>query len=256
MDLTRLHGQHVLPQAAVLFNPAPPFPGPDQMGCREPCRSTEQAVARLAGLVDDDHRHRPIGGASGRQPHRAAPRPLEAVTPGPVSPAPQLLTGHPASVGQWEDVGMLPPRPPRFPADRWPPAPSPSSLQPNDRPPPGAGAGCRHRRWIAAHVRSSITCNQVSLSRQGRPEPTGSGRRTVKSTGMTSLPSPMTPTSSRPSIPRRTRCSWPLHHVPTSPSCCPAFLKRRSSPTQVHGHRLRVAGLLSLTCCHQVASRS
>ena len=31
-----------------------------------------------------------------------------------------------------------------------------------------------------------MTCSQVSLSRQGPPGPTGSGRRTAKSTGTTS----------------------------------------------------------------------
>src|SRR5215468_12616289 len=66
----------------------------------------------------------------------------------------------------------------------------------------------------------------------------------AKSTGTTSLPSPITTTSNTPSMPASTRCSWPLHQVPTSPNCSPYFLKTESSPTQVHCQRLRVASLL------------
>src|SRR5262245_9694412 len=46
-----------------------------------------------------------------------------------------------------------------------------------------------------------------------------------------------------PSIPESTRCSWPLHQVPTRPNCSPHFLNTESSPTQVHCQRLRVAAL-------------
>jgi hypothetical protein len=35
-------------------------------------------------------------------------------------------------------------------------------------------------------------------------------------------------------MPESTRCSWPLHQVPTSPNCAPYFLKTESSPTQSH----------------------
>ena len=88
---------------------------------------------------------------------------------------------------------------------------------------------------------SSMTCTQCSLSRHGAPGPVGSGRRMAKSTGTTSLPSPMTTTSNTPSMPESTRCSWPLHQVPTRPNCSPYFLNTESSPTQVHCQRLRVA---------------
>src|SRR5712692_865927 len=45
-------------------------------------------------------------------------------------------------------------------------------------------------------------------------------------------------------MPESTRCSWPLHQVPTSPNCSPYFLNTESSPTHVHCQRLRVASLL------------
>jgi hypothetical protein len=123
------------------------------------------------------------------------------------------------------------------------------------KPSPGAaitsgGGNRQHRRCRARHVRSSMTCNHVNLSRQWPPRPTGWGQRTSTSTVITSFPSPMTTTHSKPSIPRQTRCTWPLHHVPTKPSCRPYFVKSLSSPIQVHCHRLRVAGLLSSTCHH------
>ena len=108
MDLTRLHSQQGRQHAAVRCKPAPPLPGPEHTGGREPCRATAQVGARWAGLVADDPRDRPRGGAGGRQPPRAEPRPRAAVTPGPVRPAPQLLSGHPASVGPWDDGGGLP----------------------------------------------------------------------------------------------------------------------------------------------------
>jgi hypothetical protein len=41
-------------------------------------------------------------------------------------------------------------------------------------------------------------------------------------------------------MPERTRCSWPLHQVPTRPNCSPYFLNTESSPIQVHCQRLRV----------------
>src|SRR5207249_7279295 len=57
------------------------------------------------------------------------------------------------------------------------------------------------------------------------------------------LPSRMMTTKKTPSIAERTRCSWPLHQVPTRPNCSPYFLNTESSPTQVHCQRLRVASL-------------
>jgi hypothetical protein len=108
LDLPRLRGQQVLQQAEMVVNPAPPFPGPDYTGRRERRRLTEQRVALVARLVDDDHRDRPRGGAGGGEPHLAAPGPLEAVTPGPVGPVPQLLACDPRPVGPWEDGGALP----------------------------------------------------------------------------------------------------------------------------------------------------
>jgi hypothetical protein len=61
--------------------------------------------------------------------------------------------------------------------------------------------------------------------------------------------------SSSPSIPCRTRCSWPLYQVPTNPNGWLAFLSTLSSPTHVHSHRRWVAGLLSSTCCHRRVKR-
>src|SRR4029453_14168289 len=101
-----------------------------------------------------------------------------------------------------------------------------------------------------------MPCNQCSLSRHGAPGPVGSGRRMAKSTGTTSLPAPITTTRRIPSIPESTRCSWPLHQVPTSPNCSPYFLNTESSPTQVHCQRLRVASLLVAACRHSGSSTS
>src|SRR5437667_12623576 len=101
-----------------------------------------------------------------------------------------------------------------------------------------------------------MPCTQCSLSRHGAPGPVGLGRRMAKSTGTTSLPSPMTTTSRTPSIPESTRCSWPLHQVPTRPNCSPYFLNTESSPTQVHCQRLRVASLLLAVCRHSGSSTS
>src|SRR5262245_60266782 len=70
----------------------------------------------------------------------------------------------------------------------------------------------------------SMTCTQCSLSRHGAPGPVGSGRRMAKSTGTTNLSSPTTTTNRTPSMPESTRCSCPLHQVPTSPNCSPYFL--------------------------------
>src|SRR5262245_8312977 len=78
----------------------------------------------------------------------------------------------------------------------------------------------------------------------------------AKSTGTTSLPSPMTTTRRTPSIPESTRCSWPLHQVPTSPNCSPYFLNTESSPTQVHCQRLRVAALALAAERHSGSSTS
>jgi len=106
------------------------------------------------------------------------------------------------------------------------------------------GGSATPRRRKAAMRPSSMPWSQYSLSRHGAPGPVGSGRRMAKSTGTTSLPSPITTTSSTPSIPESTRCSWPLHQVPTSPNWSPYFLNTESSPTQVHCQRLRVAILM------------
>src|SRR5258706_7329546 len=78
----------------------------------------------------------------------------------------------------------------------------------------------------------------------------------AKSTGTTSVPSPMTTTRKTPSIPESTRCSWPLHQVPTRPNCSPYFLKTESSPTQVHCQRLCVASLLLAVWCHSGTNTS
>src|SRR5437764_6002439 len=105
------------------------------------------------------------------------------------------------------------------------------------------GGSTTPRRRNAAIRPSSMLCTQYSLSRHGVPWPVGSGRRMAKSTGTTNLPSPMTTTRRTPSIPESTRCSCPLHQVPTRPSCLPYFLNTELSPTQVHCQRLRVAAL-------------
>src|SRR4029450_13207848 len=78
----------------------------------------------------------------------------------------------------------------------------------------------------------------------------------AKSTGTTNLPSPMTTTNRTPSMPESTRCSCPLHQVPTSPNWSPYFLNTESSATQVHCQRLRVASLLVAACRQSGVSTS
>src|SRR5262245_47487135 len=112
------------------------------------------------------------------------------------------------------------------------------------------------RRRKAAKRSSIVLCTQRSLSRHGAPGPVGSGRRITKSTGTTNFPSPRTTMSSTPSIPESTRCSWPLHQVPTRPNCSPYFLNTESSPTQVHCQRLCVAALLLAAERHSGISTS
>src|SRR5215475_641823 len=118
------------------------------------------------------------------------------------------------------------------------------------------GGNSTPRRRNAAMRPSSILWSQCSLSRHGAPGPVGSGRRMAKSTGTTSLSSPMTTTRRTPSIPESTRCSWPLHQVPTRPNCSPYFLNTESSPTHVHCQRLRVASLLLAVERHSGTSTS
>src|SRR5262249_30792669 len=118
------------------------------------------------------------------------------------------------------------------------------------------GGSSTPRRRNATTRPSSMPCTQHNLSRHGAPGPVGSGRLMAKSTGTTSLPSPMTTTRRMPSIPESTRCSWPLHQVPTRPNCSPYFLKTESSPTQVHCQRLRVASLLLAAERHNGTSTS
>src|SRR5215468_8567649 len=105
------------------------------------------------------------------------------------------------------------------------------------------GGSATPRRQKAARRPSSMLWTQCSLSRHGAPGPVELGRRMAKSTGTTSLPSPMTTTRRTPSMPESTRCSWPLHQVPTKLNCSPYFLNTESSATQVHCQRLRVAAL-------------
>src|SRR6266852_6762742 len=57
-------------------------------------------------------------------------------------------------------------------------------------------------------------------------------------------------------MPESTRCSCPLHQVPTRPNCSPYFLNTESSPTQVHCQRLRVAALLLAAERHSGTSTS
>src|SRR6187399_2155692 len=57
---------------------------------------------------------------------------------------------------------------------------------------------------------------RFSLSWHLRPGPLGLGRRMAKSTGMMSLPSPMTTSKSTPSMPKTGRLNWPLYQRPTS----------------------------------------
>jgi hypothetical protein len=107
MNLARLRRPQMLQRAEGVFNPTAPFPGPDQTGSCTGCHLTEQVGACLAWFLDDDHGNRPVRGAGGCEPCILHPRQLEAVAPGPVPPGDQVLTRHPAPVGQLEDIGTL-----------------------------------------------------------------------------------------------------------------------------------------------------
>src|SRR5215813_6043164 len=63
------------------------------------------------------------------------------------------------------------------------------------------------------------------IRRTGGPQPRIAHPLIAKSTGTTSLPSPMTTTSRTPSIPESTRCPWPLNQVPTRSNCSPYFIE-------------------------------
>src|SRR2546422_8612839 len=67
----------------------------------------------------------------------------------------------------------------------------------------------------------------------------------AKSSGMMSLPSPMTTKRRTPSMPGTVRLNCPLYHVPTSPSCLPYLRKTASSTIHRHCQRLWVEALLS-----------
>ena len=54
LNLARLSGQQMFERPEVVFNPAPPLPGPDQTGRREGRGLTEQIGARLTRCSDDD----------------------------------------------------------------------------------------------------------------------------------------------------------------------------------------------------------
>src|SRR4030095_9949113 len=56
----------------------------------------------------------------------------------------------------------------------------------------------------------------------------------AKSSGMMSLPSPMTTKRRTPSMPGTVRLNCPLYHMPTSPNCLP-YLRKTESST-IHGH--------------------
>ena len=199
------------------LNGTPPAPGPDQPRRRDRRLPAEHVEALVVRGCDDDECYLPIRGAGRRQPGIADPRRLCAVPPAPVGPAPQGVAFHPLAIGELEAIRGLPLHDHRSLLDGRHMGQQPRVAKQLSATTTGAGS-CRHRRCRAAQVRSSITCNHVSLSRQGSPGPTGSGRRTTKSPGTTRVPSPIT-TSSRASMPSRARCSWPLYQVPTKPRC-------------------------------------
>src|SRR5206468_9439076 len=94
------------------------------------------------------------------------------------------------------------------------------------------------------HAPIQLDLEPVQLIPPRRPRACGVRPPNAKAHGTTSLPSPTTTTSNTPSMPESTRCSCPLHQVPTRPNCSPNFLNTESSATQVHCQRLRVAALL------------
>src|SRR5262245_33440198 len=87
-----------------MFNPTSPLPGPDQARRGEGRRLTEQIIALCAGFVDDDDCDCPRGGTHRRQPGIAEAWHLRTVPPSPISPRPQVLSGHAAAIRQLEDI--------------------------------------------------------------------------------------------------------------------------------------------------------
>jgi hypothetical protein len=190
-------------------------------------RPAEQIVALPAWRLDDDPSDQTIAAAGGGQSGRADARPLRAIVPPPsarVSKA-RPCTHRPS--GRWNTYEVFP---------------SMTSLP-----------YCTDSTWLIKAVLpypSSATTSGCGSPTPRRYSPRGSVQRTTKSTRTTSLPSLMTTTSSRPSISRRTRCPWPLHPIPTRPSCRPYFLKKLSSPSQSPCHHLWGAGLWPFPCRH------
>jgi len=169
---------------------------------------------------------------------------VEAVTPGPVSPAQQLLdrsSGVRRAVGRrrcaslYHQASMLMDGHLRIVL----------SLQTTIGHHQGRG------QLSAPSLDRSPTSVQHHLqpghlSRQGRPGPTGSGRRTVKSTGMTACLRPITTTSQQAIDPAPNPMLLAAPPRPTSPSCCPAFFEEAVVAHPGPLPPTPVAGLLSL----------
>ena len=155
-------------------------------GGREPDQAGPQAPPQrsIGGLLPRDlaRFRRPqlrARAAGGR--HSTAPR------PGPdqtgcrsgrrlaVSRA-SRLPGRGTTAGRWPSTTRVP--------RRWLATWGRHGASPHQRSATTRGAGLANpRRGQAVSVRSHRTCTPVSLARQGRPGPPGSGRRPMKSTG-------------------------------------------------------------------------
>jgi hypothetical protein len=176
--LAGLCRQQVLQGPEGVFNRAPPLPGPDQAGCRDGRGLTEQIVTVLPRFVDDDHGDRTWGLSRHGQSARASSS----------CPVPRWPSGCAKTYRLLPSTSKVPSCRAATCAINFE---SPNHLSAIT----SAAGSDKRRRRSASQVRSSMTCSQVNLSRQGRPNSAGSGRRTVKSTGMISFPSPITTSS-------------------------------------------------------------
>src|SRR5499427_9256339 len=255
VDLTGARRQQVLQGPKTVLDPVAPLPCPYQPWPADGGGETHDVKLLLPGLTDYDEGHGAIRRTGRSQPRIAHPWHLLTRPPRPLAVLLQVVALDLPSIGQVEVYVLFPStrKVPSWVVATW--RMSFESL--NQLSATTIGGGNSTPRWRNAAIRpSSMLWTQCSLSRHGAPGPGGSGRRMAKSTGTTNLPSPTTTTSNTPSMPARTRCSWPLHQVPTSPNRSPYFLNTESSPTQVHFQRLRVASLLLAACRHSGTNTS
>src|SRR5262245_175808 len=217
LHLTGPSRQQVLQGAKTVLDPVAPLPRPDEPWPADGRGKTHHIEPLLPGLTDYDEGHGAIRRTGRSQPRIAHPWHLRTRPPRPLAVLLQVVALDLPSIGQVEGIRTLPFHEEGAFVGRRDMAHELRIAKPAIGHASGGGNATPRRRNAAIRP-SSMPCTQRSLSQQGAPGPCGSGRRMAKSTGTTSLPSPTTTTSNTPSMPESTRCSWPLHQVPTRPN--------------------------------------